>query len=114
VNDCIFCKIVNGEVPSEKVLDTEHVVAFRDVNPVAPVHILVIPKKHIETMDEIGPEHKGLMEEMMLSVVRIARDEGFAEGGYRLVLNAGSAGGQFVPHLHMHVLAGRRLGWPPG
>ena len=112
MSDCIFCKIANGEIPSEFVYSDENVAAFRDVNPQAPVHILVIPKKHIASSAAV--EDNTIWSNLMSSAVKIARSLGLEEKGYRMVINTGEQGGQTVPHLHLHLLAGRNLGWPPG
>ena len=110
--DCLFCKIVRGEIPSKLVAETESCVAFRDINPVSPVHVLVIPRKHIASLD--GAHDPELVGQIVLLAVKIARDEGASAGGYRVVMNTGRDGGQSVDHLHLHLLAGRRMGWPPG
>ena len=112
MNDCIFCKIVNGEIPSEFVYSDENVVAFRDVNPQAPVHILVIPKKHYASASAVKDD--SVWSNLMSSAVKIAEQLGLDDNGYRMVINTGEQGGQTVPHLHLHLLAGRNLGWPPG
>ena len=93
---------------------SERTFAFRDINPTAPTHVLVIPREHIENADTITAEHGGVLAEMLSTAQRIARDEGIAEGGYRLVFNVGRDAGNTVPHLHLHVLGGRNLAWPPG
>ena len=112
MNDCIFCKIANGEIPSEFVYSDENVVAFRDTNPQAPVHILVIPKKHYTSSAAV--EDNSVWSSLMSSAVNIARKLGLEKDGYRMVINTGEQGGQTVPHLHLHLLAGRNFGWPPG
>ena len=112
MSDCIFCKIANGEIPSNFIYQDENVVAFRDVNPQAPVHILVIPKKHIASSAAV--EDPSVWSSLMSSAVKIAHDAGLEDKGYRMVINTGEQGGQSVPHLHLHLLAGRNLGWPPG
>ena len=111
---CLFCRIVHGELPSQEVLATERTYAFRDLNPAAPTHVLVIPREHIENADTVRPEHAEILAEMVTAAQRIARDEGIAEGGYRLVFNVGDDTGNSVPHLHLHVLGGRQMDWPPG
>ncbi len=113
-NETIFGKILRGEIPSDKVYEDEHVLAFRDVAPAAPTHILVIPKKHIPTLNDAQAEDAALLGHMMLSLTRIAAQEGVAEDGYRVVINCNQNGGQTVYHLHMHLLAGRAMSWPPG
>jgi histidine triad (HIT) family protein len=112
--DCLFCKIASGEIPADVVHEGERVVAFRDISPQAPVHLLVIPRSHISSLAEAEAEHGDLLGEMMLLAAEVARGEGVAEGGFRSVVNSGPDGGQVVPHLHVHVLGGRALGWPPG
>lgn len=112
--DTIFGKIVRGEIPCDKVFEDELVLAFRDINPAAPTHILVIPKKPIASLDKASPEDKNLLGHMLLSVAQIARDQGVAQDGYRVAININEQGGQTVYHLHMHLLAGRGLSWPPG
>lgn len=110
---CIFCRIAAGEVPAQVVHGDEQAVAFRDINPQAPVHVLVIPREHIPSLAEVGEEHAGLLGHLLLLASRVAREEGLS-GGYRLVVNSGRDGGQTVDHLHLHLLGGRGLGWPPG
>ena len=112
MSDCIFCKIADGEIPTNFVYQDENVVAFRDVNPQAPVHILVIPKKHIASSAAV--DDSSVWSSLMGSAVKIARELGLEADGYRMVINTGKQGGQSVPHLHLHLLAGRNLGWPPG
>lgn len=110
--DCIFCKIAAGEIPATLVKRTDRLVAFRDVSPQAPVHILVIPTEHHASLDEV--QDGRLLGEMLMLARDIARDEKIVEGGYRVVLNTNKNGGQTVFHLHLHLLGGRRLTWPPG
>jgi histidine triad (HIT) family protein len=114
MEDTIFGKIVRGEIPCDKVFEDDQVLAFRDINPAAPTHILVIPKKPIASLDKAAPEDAGVLGHMLLVVAQIARDQGVAEDGYRVVININEQGGQTVYHLHMHLLAGRGLSWPPG
>ena len=114
MTDCIFCKIVQGEIPAEKVYENEHVVAFNDLNPQAPVHILVIPKKHISTINDISQDDTALIGEMYLAAKQIAADQGLSERGYRTVMNCNEEAGQTVFHIHLHVLGGRAMTWPPG
>ena len=113
MSDCLFCKIVGGEIPSEKVVETSDALAFRDINPAAPTHVLVIPKRHVASVHELttgdGEELAGIFD----VVRRVAEQEGVAEG-YRVVTNRGAKAGQSVFHLHFHVLGGRPLEWPPG
>jgi histidine triad (HIT) family protein len=110
----IFARILRGEVPARKVLETERVLAFHDVHPQAPVHVLVIPKEPLVSLADAGPQHGALLGELLLAAAEVARLLGLEEGGYRVVTNIGADGGQSVFHLHLHVLGGRALGWPPG
>jgi len=107
--DCIFCQIVAGKVPSEIIYQDEKVVAFRDINPVAPVHLIIIPRKHIPSLAHLSEADSSLAGYMINITNQLAIREGIAESGYRLVINCGEQGGQLVPHLHMHLLGGRRL-----
>jgi histidine triad (HIT) family protein len=110
----IFKKIIDGEINADKVYEDEHCLAFRDVSPQAPMHILVIPKKEIVNVADLKPEDQQLAGHLLLVVGRVARELGMEESGYRVVANCGQHGGQSVNHLHLHVLAGRQLSWPPG
>lgn len=112
--DCIFCKIANGELDSTIVFEDEKCVAFEDLDPQAPTHILVIPRVHIESMNEADPEHREILGHLLLTAAEIAREKGIAESGYRTVINTNSAGGQTVFHLHLHLLGGRQFVFPPG
>ena len=112
MEDCIFCKIANGEIPTDFVYQDSEVAVFRDVNPQAPTHLLVIPKRHITSSAEVSDS--SVWNVLVGSAVRVARELGLEEDGYRMVINTGAQGGQTVPHLHLHLLAGRNLGWPPG
>ena len=114
MNNCIFCKIVAGTIPSRIVYRDEWVTAFHDVNPQAPKHLLVVPNKHIDGVLDIGESDAALAARCLLAANQVARSEGFAEGGFRLVVNQGRDGNQTVEHLHFHILAGRQLSWPPG
>lgn len=114
MTDCIFCRIAAGEIPASLILETENVVAFHDLNPVAPQHALVIPRRHVATLDDATDEDRGLLGELMLAGAEVARLLGCAEKGYRTVLNCNQDGGQSVYHIHLHVLGGRPLSWPPG
>ncbi|MGH9296722.1 MAG: histidine triad nucleotide-binding protein [Acidimicrobiales bacterium] len=114
MGDCLFCRVVSGEVPSEEVLSTETTYAFRDLRPEAPTHVLVVPREHIEDAAALTPEHAAVLADMVVTAQRVAAADGVAERGYRLVFNVGEESGNSVPHLHLHVLGGRRLGWPPG
>jgi histidine triad (HIT) family protein len=113
-DNCIFCKIVAGEIPAAKIYEDERAVAFRDINPQAPTHALVIPRAHVASLNEAGADDEPLLGHLLLVAARIARDEGHAEGGYRTVINTGPDAGQTVFHVHVHLLGGRTLTWPPG
>ncbi len=111
----IFSKIINKEIPAEIVFETENILAFKDINPQAPVHILIIPKVEIPKVTDLnGNEHAGLLGEMIDAANKLAEEMGIAEDGFRLVFNCGNNGGQDVYHLHMHLLGGRQMKWPPG
>lgn len=112
--DCIFCKIIKKEIPSEILYEDDKVIAFRDINPQAPHHILIVPKKHIPTTLDLTEEDKELVGHIYLVANKLAKDFGFAERGYRIVVNCKEEAGQAVFHIHFHVLAGRPMGWPPG
>ncbi len=114
VKDCIFCKIADGRIPSERVYEDETCIAFNDLSPQAPTHILIIPREHINSLDKAGATHKGALGHLLLTAGSIARDRGFAENGYRVVINTNADGGQTVFHLHVHLLAGRPFIFPPG
>ncbi len=111
---CIFCRIVAGEVPAEVVTRTERTVAFRDLDPKAPTHVLVVPVHHVAHAGELGPEHGELLAELFTTASAVAASDGIAGSGYRLVFNVGDDAGNTVPHLHLHVLGGRPMAWPPG
>lgn len=110
MSDCIFCKIANGEIPSNLVYENDSVVAFNDINPAAPVHILVIPKKHVESLNEL--EDKNLMAELLFGVKEVVKKLNITD--YRTVINTGKGAGQEVFHIHLHIISGRPLKWPPG
>ncbi|MBR5319875.1 MAG: histidine triad nucleotide-binding protein [Peptococcaceae bacterium] len=112
--DCIFCKIANKEIPSSIVYEDDDVIAFNDLNPEAPVHVLVIPKKHIVNLSDAKPEDQQLLGKLMLTIQKIAAEQGVAESGYRVVTNCGEQGGQTVMHMHFHLLGGREMLWPAG
>lgn len=112
--DTIFGKILRGEIPCDKVYEDDLVFAFRDINPAAPTHVLIIPRKPIVSMAEVEEEDEKVLGRMMVTASKIARQEGIDEDGYRLVVNCRNHGGQTVYHLHMHVLGGRAMSWPPG
>ena len=114
MSDCIFCKIVSGDIPSTKIYEDEQVIAFRDINPQAPSHILVVPKRHISGVNELAEQDEALVGHVYGVIARLVRELGIAETGYRVVVNSGTDGQQSVPHLHFHVLGGRLLAWPPG
>ncbi|OOG27226.1 histidine triad nucleotide-binding protein [Thioalkalivibrio denitrificans] len=111
---CIFCKIAEGQIPAEVVYEDDQVMAFRDLNPQAPLHVLVIPRRHIATINDLEPDDAELVGRMYLAAKKIAGDAGFATRGYRTVMNCNSEAGQSVYHIHLHVLAGRAMQWPPG
>jgi histidine triad (HIT) family protein len=113
-NDCLFCKISSGDIPADLVYETEDVVAFRDINPQAPSHILIIPRKHVATINEMTVGDIEDVGKLFLAAGKIARDEGIADDGYRVTMNCNAAAGQTVFHLHLHLLGGRTLSWPPG
>ena len=110
--DCVFCRIVRGEIPAKMLANTADCVAFRDLDPKAPVHILVIPKKHISSLDDVT--ESDLTGKMTMLAAALARQEGISSSGYRTVINTGADGGQSVFHLHLHLLGGRHMTWPPG
>jgi histidine triad (HIT) family protein len=112
--DCIFCRIVAGEVPADIVERSEHAIAFRDLHPQAPVHVLVIPRRHIENAGTVVVEDAPVMADMVVMAKRVAEQDKVADGGYRLVFNVGEDATNTIPHLHLHVLGGRRMTWPPG
>lgn len=112
--DCIFCKILHGEIPSAAVYEDEHTYAFRDINPQAPVHVLIVPREHIARISDAQPTHEELLGHLLWVAAEIARKEGISDDGYRLVVNCGSHGQQAVEHLHVHLIGGRQMEWPPG
>ena len=111
--DCLFCRIVAGEIPSDRVLENDDVIAFRDVHPQAPTHVLVVPRRHVPDIDSLADDEADLLAAVFAAVRRVAEHERLAKG-YRVVTNVGAESGQSVFHLHVHVLGGRRMGWPPG
>jgi len=113
-DDCLFCRIVSGSIPSTAVASSEHSYAFRDQNPQAPTHVLVVPRAHIATADDVRGDHAADVADLFVTAQDVARREGLMPDGYRLVFNVGEISGNSVPHLHLHVLGGRRLAWPPG
>ncbi len=114
MDDCLFCRILAGEVPSEEVLSSPGTYAFRDIEPGAPIHVLVVPRRHIADAAAVGPGDAPVLAEMLATAQAVARSEGVADSGYRLVLNVGEEARNSVGHLHLHVLGGRLMGWPPG
>jgi histidine triad (HIT) family protein len=114
MNDCLFCPIIGGEIPADIVFQTDTVIAFRDINPQAPTHILIIPGRHISTINDITDEDTQLVGSLFTAAREIAAQEGLADDGYRVVMNCGEGAGQSVFHIHLHLLGGRALGWPPG
>lgn len=112
--DCLFCAIAAGDIPSTEVLSTDLVYAFRDLNPVAPTHVLIVPREHIVDAADISAGHGDMLVELFDVARRVAEAEGLSERGYRLVFNVGPDSGNTVPHLHLHLLGGRQLDWPPG
>ncbi len=114
MSDCLFCKIVSGDVPATRVLETERTLAFRDINPQAPIHVLIIPKPHYRDLADLADGDGRLLAELAGQAHKVALAEGIAEAGYRVVFNTGAEAGQSVDHAHAHVLGGRRMTWPPG
>ncbi len=114
MSNCIFCRIVEGKIPAKIIHQDQQTVAFEDINPQAPVHILVIPKRHIASIQELGEQERELLGHVVLTCTKIAKEKGLPDTGYRLVTNIGRDGGQSVFHLHWHILGGRPMGWPPG
>ncbi|MGI6270240.1 MAG: histidine triad nucleotide-binding protein [Candidatus Howiella sp.] len=113
MSDCLFCKIAEGEIPSTKIYETDAVLAFRDIDPQAPFHVVIIPKTHIASAKEITADNSGLIAQVFEAAAVIAKEQGL-ENGFRIVNNCGEEGGQTVGHIHFHMLAGRLLAWPPG
>ena len=113
-DDCLFCKILDGEIPAELIYESDTAVAFRDVNPQAPTHVLVIPRKHISTINDIEQDDQEIIGSLYTAAREVAAKEGIADDGYRAVMNCGEGAGQSVFHIHLHVLGGRQMGWPPG
>jgi histidine triad (HIT) family protein len=114
VPDCLFCAIADGQIPATRVLENDQALAFRDINPQAPVHVLVIPKEHHQDVAALARDGAGLLDQMIALADEVARAEGVADTGYRVVFNTGADAGQTVHHVHAHVLGGRSLAWPPG
>lgn len=111
---CLFCNIVEGKIPADIVYQDDEVLAFRDINPQAPTHILCIPRKHIDTTNDLADEETAMAGKLLLTASKLAKQLGFAQDGYRLVVNCNGHGGQTVFHIHLHLLGGRRMAWPPG
>ena len=114
MNDCLFCKIINGQIPSTILYEDENLVAFNDVNPQAPLHVLIVPRKHVATLNELSQENDAVIGAMQRLAASLAKDSGVHEEGYRTVFNTNKNAGQTVFHIHLHLLAGRQLNWPPG
>ena len=112
--DCIFCRVATGDVQAEIIFQDDRCIAFRDINPQAPVHVLIIPREHIESLDDAGRSDEPLLGHILRVAARVANDEGLTESGFRTVINTGAGAGQSVLHLHLHVLGGRPMLWPPG
>ncbi|MCB8887528.1 histidine triad nucleotide-binding protein [Vreelandella malpeensis] len=112
--ECLFCKIVNREIPADIVYEDDHVLAFNDIDPQAPVHQLIIPKQHIATLNDIAPDDLSVVGRLQYTAATLAKQQGFAEDGYRVVMNCNAMGGQTVYHIHMHLLGGRQFTWPAG
>ena len=111
---CLFCRIIAGEIPSKTVFEDARLIAFQDINPQAPTHVLVVPREHVATLNDLDPAHDALVGEMVRRAAAIAAERGHAAGGYRTVFNCNADAGQTVFHIHLHVLGGRNFGWPPG
>ena len=114
MTDCLFCRIVRKEIPSSLVHEDDEVVAFRDINPQAPMHLLVVPVRHVGTLNDLSRDDDDLVGEMVRRAAALAKEHGYAERGYRTVFNCNADAGQTVFHIHLHVIGGRRMGWPPG
>jgi histidine triad (HIT) family protein len=114
VAECLFCKIVAGQIPGAVVYESDHVVAFKDINPQAPTHVLIVPRRHIASLNDLEPADDAIVGELVRTAAAIAKKNGHAEGGYRTVFNCNADAGQTVFHIHLHVLGGRKMTWPPG
>jgi histidine triad (HIT) family protein len=114
MTDCLFCKIADGRIPGRIEYQDAQVVAFHDINPQAPLHVLIVPRLHVSSLNDLGPEHDALVGAMVRAAAHIAGTHGYADRGYRIVFNTNREAGQTVFHIHLHLLAGRGLGWPPG
>lgn len=113
-SDCLFCKICAGEIPADIIFENEAIVAFRDINPQAPTHVLIVPREHVATINALQDAHDSLVGKLFLAARDIAKAEGISEPGYRVAMNCNAAAGQTVFHIHLHLLGGREFGWPPG
>jgi histidine triad (HIT) family protein len=113
-DDCLFCKILNGDIPADIIYEADSAIAFRDINPQAPTHVLIIPRRHISTINDLDADDRETLGELFLAAKEIASREGLSEPGYRVVMNCNEGAGQSVFHIHLHLLGGRGLGWPPG
>jgi len=114
VADCLFCRIVAGQIPATIVYQNDDVVAFRDITPQAPAHVLVVPRRHVASLNDLGPDDDALVGQMVRAAAAIAKDQGHADRGYRTVFNCNADAGQTVFHIHLHLLGGRKMAWPPG
>lgn len=112
--DCLFCKIAANEIEADVVLSDDRIVAFRDINPQAPTHVLIVPRKHIDTINDLDGDDAELVGQLFLAAAKIAGDEGLAQKGYRVTMNCMEGAGQSVFHIHLHLLGGRKFSWPPG
>lgn len=112
--DCLFCKIIAGDIPADIIYESDTAIAFRDINPRAPTHVLIVPREHIATINDINPAQEAIVGSLFSAARAIAAQEGISDDGYRAVMNCNAAAGQTVFHLHLHLLGGRILGWPPG
>lgn len=112
--DCLFCGILSGDIPADVIYESDTAIAFRDINPKAPTHVLIIPRRHISTINDIGEDDQEVVGSLYLAAKAIAAEEGFADEGYRAVMNCNAGAGQTVFHIHLHLLGGRQLTWPPG
>lgn len=114
MEDCVFCKIINGENPVEKIYEEDDIIVFNDINPQAPIHILLVPKEHFTSLNEIPEEKKDILSRILLRARQIAHEKGIGNKGYRIVLNTAKESGQSVFHIHFHLMGGRQMTWPPG
>jgi len=114
MNDCLFCRILEGEIPADVIYQSDTALAFRDINPQAPTHVLIIPREHISTINDMNADHEALIGSLFSAAKEIAKREGLADDGYRVVMNCNEAAGQTVFHIHLHLLGGRIFNWPPG